>query len=138
MIDIVVLFMRVTNRTWPQYDIVDVFPIEKDPGPGVAIHPKHALMIVRDVPRDIGSYATVHDLLVQENLLDDGFWSLANKQGRRRWKFAVDNLTTREKDAIRNDGRLEINWADLIPVCIRKEQGIFPERPILENDLGSR
>ena len=75
---------------------------------------------------------------MQENLLDDDFWSLANRLARRRWKFAVDNLTTREKDAIRNDGRLEINWADLIPVCIRKEQGIFPERPILENDLGSR
>ena len=132
--DIVILIMRVTNRTWPQFEIVDVYPIAKDPGAGVAINPKHALMIVRDIPRDVDSLETVHDLLLEQNLVDDE--DPGTSLGRRRWRLDVGSLAPQERNAIRNDGRLEIDWTDLVPVCIRREQGALPERTIRDSDLG--
>lgn len=126
MLDIVVLFMRVTNRTWPADDIIDVFPIDKDPGPGVAVHPKHALMVIRNVPVD--SFARVKALLTQVNLLDDDDPLI--ELDRRRWFFRRADLSAKNRNAIRNQGRLDIDWVDIKFVCIRKQQGFVDIRPI--------
>ena len=126
MLDIVVLFMRVTNSTWPANDIVDVFPIAQDPGPGVTINPKHALMIIRNVPVD--SFARVKELLTQTNLLDDADPLI--ELDKRRWFFRRADLTGPRRNAIKNQGRLDIDWADVSPVCIRKQQGVTDSRPI--------
>ncbi len=127
MLDIVVLFMRVTNSTWPADDIVDVFPIAQDPGPGVAVHPKHALMVIRNAPVD--SFARVKELLTQINLLDDDDSSKGTFD-KRRWFFRVADLSVARRNFLINDGRLDIDWADVSPVCIRKQQGVTDERPI--------
>ena len=125
--DIVVLFMRVTNSTWPVNDIVNVHPIDKDPGPGVDINPKHALMIIRNVPVD--SFVRVKALLTQENLLDDNDPSKGTFDNRR-WFVRRADLTTARRNAIRNQGRLDTDWADFKHVCIRKQQGVTDSRPI--------
>jgi len=131
--DIVILFMRVTNRSWPANDIVDVFPIDKDPGAGAEINLKHALMVVRNIPREATAFARIKMLLTQENLLvDDSPLISLNK---RRWQFLIASLTSRERNEIRNQGRLEIDWADLAPVLIRKEQGVIASRAIQDTDL---
>ena len=132
--DLVILFMRVTNRTWPANDIVDVFPIAQDPGSGALINPKHALMIVRNIPRDVIAFPRIKALFTQINLLDDN--SPEDVLDRRRWQFLVDNLPNREKNDIRNKGRVDIEWDDLAPVLQRKEQGVTPSRIIQDADLG--
>lgn len=134
MIDIVILFMRVTNRSWPANDIVDVFSIEQDPGVGSAINPKHALMVVRNIPRDISAFARIKALLTQENLLVDD--SPLISLDKRRWQFLLANLTTRERNAIRNQGRLDIEWDDLALVLQRKQQGVIEPRLVRGTDLG--
>lgn len=126
--------MRVTNRTWPVGNIVDVFPIDKDPGPGVAINPKHALMVIRGIPTDVSGFVRVKSLLTQINFLDDADKN-AEPLDKRRWLFNVPGLTTRERNAIRDLGRLEITWADVSPVCIRKTQGTVPTRSIENGDI---
>lgn len=126
MLDIVVIFMRVTNGSWPVNDIVDVYPIDKDPGPGVAINPKHALIVIRNVPVD--SFARVKALLTQINLLDDNDPLI--ELDNRRWFFRRADLSAKNRNAIRNQGRLDIDWADIKPVCIRKQQGLVDSRPI--------
>ncbi len=131
MLDIVVLFMRVTNRTWPVDNIVDVFPIDKDPGPGAAINPKHAIMVIRNVPVD--SFARVKELLTQINLLDDNDPLI--ELDKRRWFFRRVDLAAKDRNAIRNQGRLDIDWADIKPVCIRKQQGVTDSRPISDTDV---
>ena len=138
--DIVILFMRVANRTWSANDIVDVFPIDKDPGAGVAITPKHALMIVRNVPvDDARGFARVKNLLTQKNLLvdtvperDKGDGALLDK---RRWSFVRSELPTARRDTIRNKGRLEIDWVDLSLVVSRKRQGVIDARRVRVSDL---
>ena len=131
MLDIVVVFMRVTNRTWPANDIIDVHPITSDPGPGVSINPKHAIMVIRNVPVD--SFARVKALLTQINLLDDGDPLI--QLDRRRWFFRRADLPAKDRNAIRNQGRLDIDWADIKLVCIRKPQGAVDTRPIRDTDV---
>jgi len=131
MLDIVVLFMRVTNSTWPVDDIVDVFPIAQDPGPGVDINPKHAIMVIRNVPVD--SFARAKALLTQVNLLSDADPLIQLDQ--RRWFFRRADLTAGRRNAIRNQGRLDIDWVDIKPVCIRKQQGVIDSRPISDTDV---
>ncbi len=128
MLDIVVLFMRVTNSTWPAKDIVDVFPIAQDPGPGAGINPKHALMVIRNVPVD--SFARVKELLTQINYLDDD--APDSELDKRRWFFRVADLPLAQQLILSSDGigRLDIDWADVSPVCIRKQQGVTDSRPI--------
>ncbi len=126
MLDIVVLFMRVTNNTWPVNDIVDVFPIKQDPGQDAVINPKHAIMVIRNVPID--SFAKVKTLLTEPNLLDDN--SPDNLLDKRRWFFRVGDLSIARRNTLSNSGRLDIDWADIFPVCIRKKQGVTDSRPI--------
>ncbi len=128
MLDIVVLFMRVINRTWPANDIVDVFPIAQDPGPGAAINPKHALMVIRNVPVD--SFARVKVLLTQTNYLDDD--DPDSELDKRRWFFRIADLPPAQQLILSPDGigRLDIDWADVSPVCIRKPQGVTDSRLI--------
>ena len=135
MLDIVVLFMRVTNRTWPADDIVDVFPIGQDPGAGVAVNPKHAVMVVRNIPVDAGTFPKVKRLLTQTNYLNDDD-PFSGTFDRNRWRFQVADLVASRRNAIRNQGRLDIDWADLKPVIIRKQQGAVDTRPIADGDLG--
>ncbi len=128
MLDIVVLFMRVTNVTWPVDDIVDVFPIAQDPGDGNC-HPKHAVMIIRNVPVD--SFAKVKNRLREENLLDDDDPLIS--LDRRRWFFRVADLTGPQRNSLRRENgprRLDIQWADINFICIRKQQGLVDSRPI--------
>lgn len=132
-LDIIIVFMRVTNRTWPANDIVDVHPIEKDPGAGEAIHPKHAIMVVRNIPVPRAAFPKIKALLIQENLLVDSDPAII--LDRRRWRFSVANLTAARRNAIRNKGRLDIDWADLAPVLTRKKQGTISERKIRAADL---
>ncbi len=127
MLDIVVLFMRVTNNTWPADDIVDVFPIAQDPGPGVAVNPKHAVMVIRNVPVD--SLVRIKTLLTQKNLLDDDDPSKGTFD-KRRWFFRVADLSVARRNSLINDGRLDIDWADVSPVCVRKQQGVTDSRPV--------
>ena len=126
MLDIVVLFMRVTNNTWPVNDIVDVFPIKQDPGQGSVINPKHAIMVIRNVPLD--SFPKVKILLTEPNLLDD--ISPDNLLDKRRWFFRVGDLSVPQQKSLLNTGRLDIDWTDISPVCIRKQQGVTDSRSI--------
>ncbi len=133
MLDIVVLFMRVTNGAWPIDDIVDVFPIAQDPGDGNC-HPKHAVMILRNVPVD--SFERVKQRLIETNFLDDsnGFVEL----DLRRWFFNVDGLSGPQRNSLRRENgprRLDIDWSVVKPVCIRKQQGVVDSRPITDSDV---
>ena len=131
--DIVVLFMRVTNRTWPADDIVDVFPITQDPGSGVDVNPKHAVMVIRNVPVD--SFARVKALLTQPNFLDDSDQLV--ELDKRRWFFRVADLPPAQQLILSPDGsgRLDIDWTDVKSVCIRKQQGLTDSRPISDTDV---
>ncbi|MEE8597998.1 MAG: hypothetical protein V3S69_00500, partial [Dehalococcoidales bacterium] len=81
--------MRITNSTWPINNVVDVFPIGQDPGADAAINPKHAVMIIRNVPID--SFARVKTLLTQVNYLDDD--DPDSQLDKRRWFFRVGDLS---------------------------------------------
>jgi len=125
--------MRVTNRTWPADDIVDVFPITQDPGSGVDVNPKHAVMVIRNVPVD--SFARVKALLTQPNFLDDSDQLV--ELDKRRWFFRVADLPPAQQLILSPDGsgRLDIDWTDVKSVCIRKQQGLTDSRPISDTDV---
>jgi len=136
MLDIVVLFMRVTNSTWPADDIVDVFPIDKDPGPGVPINEKHAVLVIRNIPvvDQPSTFAKIKALLTQINYLDDADPSKGTFD-KRRWFFKTIDLTGSQQAALTNDGYLDIDWADISLVTTRKVQGATPVRVIGVGDL---
>lgn len=133
--DLCILTMRTDNRTWFQDDIVDVFPVSKDPGDGAAIHPRHAVIIVTGIPitDTPENFERAKQLLVQANYADDA--NGIDTLDRRRWRLAKASFPMSIRNKITNEGRAEVTWTQMLGACVRKMQGINPSRSLTLLDL---
>lgn len=142
---VTLLIMRVDNLPatdaakagWFAGDIVDLWRgLEADPGPGVDINPKHAVIIVRDIqiPSTNAAFRRLKAFLVATNS-DDDTRADANERNRRRHQIVFGDLMGPERAAIRNDGRLVIRATDFPGKVRRKVHGANLERRLTPTDM---
>lgn len=142
---VTLLVMRVANLPdtdaeragWHPGDIVDMWRgLEKDPGPGVPINPKHAVIVVRDIsiPSTNQAFRRLRAFLTQINS-DDDTRGDANERQRRRHQIVFADMTQQQRNAIRDRGRLVIQAADFPSKVRRKLHGSNLERRLAPGDL---
>lgn len=114
-------------------DIVAVYDRSKDPGSG-PVHPNHAVIVLRDVDVVGATVEKAVAKLTERNVLseDEPNPVIIN---RRRWYIDWENLPASIWSTLRNDGYLDRTWSQAKQYFRQKQQGVLPDRQILDTDL---